>query len=330
MNRRSRRSNERRGSPPDITARDIAVFELLVAYRYLDSRQLYLLLPEEFQGDETFFKKRLRKLMDWGYIIRTLNHDETKLPQNMLYFGHEIYELGPGAIQCLLAERLYDDEESMTGLRAGKARELNHSLKICSVLASFELGARETPNVRFLRWKEILETRVPENVRLSKKPWLFPEVPIAYDFPTGRKTKKIRADPDSRIFGFEYAKPDGAKVYRFATLELENKNRVWCSHLEEASWLRKQLTFDQIRKQELYRTHFNLSTFFVYAIATSKAHTHSMMALTEKVSGKSKTTLFGNIPSYGHVYRSAPPLPELFTTPMQRVGYEPLNMAEVW
>ena len=45
IKRRSRRKLAPHGNPPVISARDVELFRLLSRYRYLDSRQLWQLLP---------------------------------------------------------------------------------------------------------------------------------------------------------------------------------------------------------------------------------------------------------------------------------------------
>jgi hypothetical protein len=322
MQRRSRRSRERRGNEPIIGARDAAVFKLLTRYRYLDSRQLWSLLRDDVRGtDETGFKKRLRQLTDWGYLWRSLTD---RLPRNMLFLGHEIYELHEAGKKHLTYHGI--QEKNITGLSAGAGLSFPHALMICSTLASLELGAR-TAGVRFITWQEIL-ARAPDDTRCAKHPWSF-SVEISHRFPTGTTPqKKFKLTPDSPPFGFEYPGMTG-KLYRFGVLEAERENRVWCSNLEQTSWLKKTLAYHDLAQRKLYRTQLGLPNFFVFTVAVTKRHIETMKSLILEVTqGKgSGMLLFQRIPAFGHRYRAPPPFPQLFAAPWDRAGHAPLDVS---
>lgn len=322
MQRRSRRDRERRGNEPIIGPRDVAVLKLLTRYRYLDSRQLWLLLQDDVRGtDETGFKKRLRQLTDWGYLWRSLNG---RLPKSTLFLGHEIYELHQEGKRHLAYHRL--QEENITGLSAGAGLFFPHALMICSALASLELGARMA-GVRFITWQEIL-ARAPGDTRLAKHPWSFP-VEISHRFPSGAThERKFTLTPDSPPFGFEYAGATG-KLYRFGVLEAERRNRVWCSNLDQTSWLKKALGYRDVAQRTLYRTRLGLPNLFVFTVAVTRRHIETMKSLTFDVTGAkgSGMFLFQQIPAFGHRYKALPPLPTLFTAPWERAGREPLTIS---
>ena len=330
--RRTRRDIRPIGNPPVIGPRDVALFLLLTRYRYLDSRQLWQLLPAEVRAKpqphrqrlhkkskltsaEIAFKLRLQKLTCWGYLTRSLNG---RLPKSMRYLGHEIYELGEEALLYLARHQIY--EEDITGLSVGSMLLFPHALMICSTLASLEVGANETPGVRFVTWKEIL-AKAPKETRFSKNPWLFPEVAITYDFPNGRHRESVRLKPDCPPFGFEYDTPDG-KFYRFATLEAERSNKVRANNLKDTSWLKKALGYQELQRRGLLSSHFDLPNFFVIVTAPTQGHIETMKALMMDLTGGSGSHmyLFSRIPVYARHYETLPPMPELFTQPLQRAG----------
>ena len=214
IKRRSRRKLAPHGNPPVISARDVELFRLLTRYRYLDSRQLWQLLPlpsgathsriSSNRSVRTSARRhrlpsltRLRKLADWGYIDRSLNG---RLPPQMRFMGYEIYEIGDEAV--LYLSRAGIEEEDITALSVGSTLQFSHALMICSTLASLEIGAMQA-GVRFITWQEIL-AKAPEETRFAKHPWLFPEVSIEYKFPNGVERNKVRLRPDCPPFGFEY------------------------------------------------------------------------------------------------------------------------------
>ena len=214
IKRRSRRKLAPHGNPPVISARDVELFRLLTRYRYLDSRQLWQLLPlsircypqphkqqperkDKRTSAQIAFTARLRKLADWGYIDRSLNG---RLPPQMRFMGYEIYEIGDEAVLYLSRAGIH--EEDITALSVGSTLQFSHALMICSTLASLEIGAMQA-GVRFITWQEILG-KAPEETRFAKHPWLFPEVSIEYKFPNGVERNKVRLRPDCPPFGFEY------------------------------------------------------------------------------------------------------------------------------
>src|SRR3712207_768423 len=90
--RRSRIRRQKQGRHPQIGPRDVALFQILCRYRYLDSRRLWLLLPLNVRGrDETNFKKRLRQLWDWEYLERPKEQRRARRYASR----HEVYELAP-------------------------------------------------------------------------------------------------------------------------------------------------------------------------------------------------------------------------------------------
>ena len=213
--RRSRRDATAIGNPPQIGPRDLATFLLLTRYRYLDSRQLWRLLPPDLRREtpnpnakyssaEIEYKRRLRRLRDHGYLFRSL-HDghPPRLSGNFDYRGYEIYEIGDAAVNHLAYKGI--QEENITGHSVGATLQFPHALMICSTLASLEMGAVAN-GVRFITWPEIL-INAPSETRYKKHPWQFPEVEISYRFSKGTETEHVAAKPDSPPFGFEY--PDG-------------------------------------------------------------------------------------------------------------------------
>ena len=332
LKRRSRRDTAPIGNPPVIGPRDVALFLLLTRYRYLDSRQLWRLLPAEVRekpqphrqkrdkksklsSAEIAFKQRLQKLTSWGYLTRSLNG---RLPKTMRYFGHEIYEIASEALLYLALHQI--QEVDITGLAVGSTLQFPHALMICSSLASLEIGANETPGVRFITWQEIL-ARAPREARFSKNPWLFPEVAISYDYPAGTQRERVRLKPDCPPFGFEYDTPNG-KLFTFATIEAERSNKAWANNLEDTSWLKKALGYQELRRRGLLLSHFNLPNFFIIVTAPTRGHVETMKSLLMEITNNagSDMYLFSRIPVYARHYETLPPMPELFTEPLQRAG----------
>ena len=322
IKRRSRRDTTPIGNPPEITARDVALFLLLTRYRYLDSRQLWRLLPADMRREtrnpnakysaaETHFKNRLAKLTSWDYLIRSLSN---RLPTTMRYLGYEVYEIGDAAASHLAYNGI--QEENITGLSVGSSLQFPHALMICSTLAELELGAAAA-GVRFITWPEILGS-APHETRFQKHPWQFPEVEISYQYPNGTQRQLVKAKPDSPPCGFEY--PDGTCV--FGALEAERSNKIWANNLEDASWLRKALTYRELRKSGKLIKHFDLPNFYIFTVAPTPTHIANMKKLVLEVTNNTGSDMFcfSPISVYERRYATLPPMPQLFSTPFTRAG----------
>lgn len=317
--RKSRRDRTRQGVRVDVNRRDIAIKQLLRRYKYLDTRQVWALLPDDVRGNSyTHFQKRLMKLTDWGLIKRTLDDYQ---PRNIVYLGHEIYEDGEKGSEYGLYE------ESITGLAAGHGLQLSHALMICSALCSLELGARKA-GLRFITWPEIF-AKAPKETREAKDPLPF-RVDVTYKPLTGTKSEPVTWRPDSPPFGFGYGlNPEGKELAIFGVLEAERTNKVTRTTIKQTSFLKKYLCYREVKNRGLYHKQYGLPHLYVFVVAPSALHIQNMKAAVRDVSptGDSKI-LFQRIPIFGSKYETIPPMPELVTTAWERAGHEPLDISK--
>src|SRR5476651_285895 len=132
--RRSRMRRTRTGKQLELTARDIEIFQLLARYRYLPSTFI-----RAFVGgrSETRFKERLGDLFHEGYIDRPAQQWEFANARHK----PAVYESGPGAAR-ILRETGIDTGDRRTFLSETAHRQFLHSLMICQILASLNLGVR--------------------------------------------------------------------------------------------------------------------------------------------------------------------------------------------
>ena len=176
MEKRTRRSRMRRiptGKRIELTARDLEIFKLLERYRYLRSTFIHAFVGG---ASETRFKERLGHLYhEGGYLDR---------PQQQWQFANSrympvVYENTDAARQVLRHCGLLDDGLGLALVRNGTGanRQFAHTLMICEILASIELGVRADPNLRFISWQEIL-AKAPESTRNSPHPFRIP-VPLS-------------------------------------------------------------------------------------------------------------------------------------------------------
>ena len=180
---------------PIVTERDLEVFRLLQRYRYLRTRQIWALLPEDCRGKSyKRFVERLGHLFNACYLARP---DAQKRHANF-YYADSIHELDERG-RRLLADR--DIQEPFYDLvargRHGANKEFAHALMVIDSLCAIELGLRRDPDVSLAPWGAVME-KVPPATRALQNPFRFPEVPISHSF--GSRTRQGRAAliPDTR------------------------------------------------------------------------------------------------------------------------------------
>jgi hypothetical protein len=321
--RRSRMRRQSSGKRIELSPRDIEIFRLLQRYRYLRSTFLHAFVGGR---QETRFKERLGQLYhDGRYINR---------PEEQWLFANArcapiIYELDERGAAILRQHEVQDRSVSVLSeqSRPGANRQFAHALMICEALASIELGARASGDVRFIAWPEIL-ARAPENARHAVSSMKLP-VTITHRFARSGKTDSAAFNliPDA-LFGLEYRQPDERSSYRFFALEAERSNRVAASNLRQTSFLKKVLAYRDIVARQTHRSALGLPNLLVLTVTTSKARIETMKAsVMEVTSGKgSGLFLFKEVPALGHFFNVARPTTELFTSAWERAGHPDLHI----
>ena len=323
--RRSRMRRQSSGKRIELSARDIEIFRVLQRYRYLRSTFLHAFVGGR---QETRFKERLGQLYhDGRYINR---------PEEQWLFANArcapiVYELNDRGAAVL---REYDAQDrSVSALaeqsRPGTNRQFAHALMICETLASIELGARASGNVRFIAWPEIL-ARAPESTRNAVTPMKLPAT-ITHRFARSGRTDNTLFNliPDA-LFGLEYRQPDGRASYRFFALEAERSNRVAASNLRQSSFLKKVLAYRDIVARQTHHTTLGLPNLLVLTVTTSKARVETMKALVTEVTGGkgSALFLFKEFCTVGQLFHAAHPTTDTFTSAWGRAGYPDFCIAE--
>jgi len=238
-----------------LTIRDIEIFKLLTGYRYL--RSTYL---DGFLGgaSEKRFIERLGNLFHQGYLDR---------PEQQWEFAHAlcqpaVYEIGEGGRRVL--SECGEVADAMRTFPNGHGqRQFKHTLAICDVLASIEISAVGTKNVRFIPWSEIL-TRAPESTRLSPTPGRIP-VPGTDEL-----------SPDA-LFGLEYT-DKGRCFYRFFALEIDRATMpVRRTNRSQYSFGQKLERYIRMLRARSYKSHLGISKLFVLTVTLNATHMLAMM-----------------------------------------------------
>ncbi len=306
------------GKQIQLTERDIELFKLLNRYQYLRSNFLHAFLGG---ASETRFKERLGDLYHDGRFINR--------PEQQWQFANSrcmplVYELDTNGEQVLRDHGLLvHDAALVRNGRMGVCRQFAHQLMICDILASIELGIRQTTNLRFLSWRDIL-AKAPESTRGLENPFAMP-VTISHAFARGIQTAEISAVPDA-VFGLEYSLAT-QKLYRFFAVEADrNTAPVRRENLRQTSYLRKILAYRKIVADGIHKQHFGVPNLFVLTVTTNERHMRHIMELVGELAtdGKSTLFLFKTMSSLGDFQAAPSPTPHMLCMPWLRVGYEPL------
>jgi len=272
-----------------LTTRDLAIFEALANYRYLNSVYLHAFVGG---ASETRFKERLGSLFHEGFLDR---------PEKQWGFAEAryrpaVYELGSGGRRALLESGRASTPRTYLSREA--QRQFQHAVMICAAVASIELAAREKPELRFIPWGEIL-ARAP--VREGVAPLCL-------------TTGNVTIVPDA-LFGLEYLN-EGRKAYRFFALEADRGTMpIARSDGRQTSMLAKLAGYRTIIEQGAPKACLGVPNLLVLTVTTSESRCTEIMRKLAPES--SPLFLFKSIAPDGTA-----PQPDLLTAPWLRAGLE--------
>jgi hypothetical protein len=292
----------RTGKRIELTQRDIEIFKLLEQYRYLRSTFIHAFVGG---ASETRFKERLGDLFHEGYLDRPSQQWDFA---NARYMP-AVYESGSGAAQ-ILREAGITAGNKRTFLSETAHRQFLHSLMICQVLASLDLGVRADPRLRLIAWPEILG-RAAEAIRSSEAPFRLPVPSSGYLVPDG-------------LFGLEYVH-GASKAYRFFALEADRGTMpVARSHGSQTSYLGKIAAYREIIAHRVHKTHLGLPNLLVLTLTTGEARMADIIGRLGSQAGDNAAFLFKSVSASD----LTTPAPQLLFEPWQRAGFPPLRIDE--
>jgi hypothetical protein len=306
--RRSRLHRRATGKPLALSPRDLEIFKLLNRYRYLRSTFIHAFVD----GYKIALIKRLGTLYHDGYLDRPTQQWQAI---NARYMP-AVYELGKKGEQTLRAAGIAGNPMP--------SQQFSHSLMVCDILASIEIGIRTDPQLRLIPWDEIL-AKMPA-AGLSRQNALELPCQISYTFPrsktTHRSSKPLIADA---VFGIEY-KP--SKSFRFFALEADrNHEPVMRNNLAQTSYLRKILQYREIAKGT-YKTHWGLPNLLVLNVTTSEQHMKNIMSLVSTLTDNKGVSylLFKSLQSLDSVESAPRPDASMLLEPWLRAGFQPFEI----
>ena len=200
----------------------------------------------------------------------------------------------------------------------GEGGNFAHSMTICDVMASIEIGLQGT-GCRLISWLEIIENSE------IQKPLL-----LAYDTSYKGVRFQGKLSPDG-LFGIEH--PDGTTNYFF--LEVERKNPVGLKALNSQSALKKAanrssyigklLAYKDIFDKDTFK-QLGIPTFSILFVAPNDTKVSNMITVAGELFGSSQKCLFNSVPVQEDLPAAPPPFPDLVMSGWKRVGYEEVSL----
>jgi len=294
-----------------VTERDVeAIFKPLSRYRYLPVDYLHALAGGSF-----------------GYLVNRLMLLSRKpncyvaRPQQQRANARAncrplIYELAPKG-WALLRERGVELRHART------PANFAHELMTCQLMASFELGARNS-GARLITWLDILQSRsLPETTRQSPKPY---HIPVVVTIEGQALATHVAAD--GQPFGIARANAAGTSFFFCPGIETDcGTEPIDASDFQRSSLAKKFVLYFAVEEQGIHRSHFGFPNLYVPIVTTTTARLTSMMKLLERVTGGagSRHLLFKTFPALTSSEKPRPPSGHILTEDWQRVGHPPFN-----
>jgi len=295
-----------------VTERDIErIFMPLARYRYLPADYLHALAG----GSLDYLVNRLALLARKpnSYVSRPqqqrANANANCRPQ--------IYELSDKGIRLM-------HERGLMSQRPRTPTNFAHELMTCQLMASFELGVRESSN-RLITWSDILQSQnLPEATRRSQRPF---HIPVTVTI--GGATIPTHVIADGAPFGIARS-VDGQASYFFFCPGVEadcGTEPIDASDFQRSSLFKKFVLYLAVDAQGIHRSHFGFPNLYIPIVTTNAARLSSMMKLLERITGGAgaKNILFKTFPAFTSSGKPPSPSGHMVTEDWQRVAYPPFN-----
>jgi hypothetical protein len=301
--------------PLAISETDLEIFDWLLRFRYLRTRQIWALLRTRGKSYDAF-RRRLKKLFRHAYLDRPAPQ---RLQPNF-YYADIIYELDVRgrreAGRRGVEPPFYD---LLARGQAGATKQFPHAMMIVDCLVSIELGAREA-GLHLVPWGELISRVRPERMQ---NPYRFPEVAIRHTFNQRPHTATVSLIPDA-VFAIRY--PTG---YVFYVLECEHGNPVMRTTFDQNSAFRKVLAYRELRRHRLFEKHIGSNRVVVLFAMPSAARVQTALEMMQIATQGNGSTMFGfhAVPVFGETIEANPPFPKLLAEPWARADHPPFCMS---
>lgn len=309
ITRTSRRAYSTKWKADIQPVRDINYLKLFNTYTYLPTPWIHELVCSEVQVRIT--RDRLRLLT--AHPNRLFNKPERQFDGVYNPNNRDLIYSRSAEGEKLLRSRGITVYSKPTN-------EIAHRLMIDVGMASIELGRQKT-DIKQLSAYDILSLAPIATQKLTR-PF---RVPVAFSYKD--QFHRFEVEPD-RIFELEH--PGGLRRFFFVEFDRDTESLAHRGHKiskEQKTILRSILEYKEIAKQRIYASHFGTGGMNVLFVVPSETRRRAILDLIKRELGDTK--LFGVAVMADLERFMQPPKPttHLFTTPWERVGFPPLDLA---
>lgn len=151
---------------------------------------------------------------------------------------------------------------------------------------AFEVACRDTEGVEFIQPEEVLAA-APEATRRLRLPFRW-QVEIR----EGGEIHRLGVEPDL-VFGLRFEREPEHRRHVYFFLEADRGTMPVMRHgLEQTSFRRKLLGYQETWLQGLHRMHLGIPNFRVLTVTTSEERVRHLVALCESLEGGARLFLF--------------------------------------
>lgn len=207
------------------------------------------------------------------------------------------------------------------------SNEFAHDLGTCLVSASFKLGVREDPTLRFINAAEIVEhPACPSTTREAIEPFVMP---VSYRHRNVRV--EGRKEHDWPPFGVALKLGNGReRKILLAGIEFDRRTEpLETSDVQRASLMRHLLSILALLDCG-YERHFGTGRFFVPIVTIGEVRMRSVSHLLLKLTDGqgSKHILFKHVDDFASFANFPPATGHMLTVPWERAGHPPLSVVD--
>jgi hypothetical protein len=242
-----------------LTERDLEILRQIARHRFLDSRQICLLVG----GSTQQVLRRLQRLFHHGYLDRPR--------AQVKYFSEDgsrpmVYAVASAGARTITISGHRCPRHDNRNL---KQLYMQHTLQVSDVMVAFTRASRHADAPRLLLEEDLAPDKSPSKAFQ----W-------AVTVRNGSESKRVSIFPD-RIFALE--SPDNCeRVFYFveadqATMPVSRRS------LNQSSIWRKLLAYEATWSQKIHETRFSTKRFRVLFVTTSQERVDHLMAACSKL-----------------------------------------------
>ena len=312
-----------------LTESDLAILQVLQEFPYLSLPYIAELLGYEkktyLQGGKQiarypYLRVRLKQLRkDGGYL---------KCPAQSWNAANSRYRPAVYALTHKGKAELKERGLFRPSFKLGN--DFAHDFGSCLVPASFKIGIRKNPSLRFISSEEIISHGAcPESTRASPEPFTIP-VHFMFTYRSGASYPiDTQKEHDWSPWGIGCALENGRerKIF-FPGHEFDRSTEPLETDDADRASMKRHLLSILALLNNGYKKHFGLPSVYVPIVTIGEARLQSIMKLLLKLTDSrgSERVLFKHVDDFSSFANFPPATGHMLTEPWHRVGFPPFEI----